>query len=285
MRKIVLPFILSLLIAPAILKPVQAQTIKTPAASPLQTIKQEFALSEIAVSYSRPAMKGRKIMSGLVPFNNEVWRTGANQPTKITFGEDVKIDGKDVPKGEYALYSIPAKDEWTMILSKNTALWGSFGYKQSDDLIRFTAKSTQLPFDIESFTILFANVKPQSLDVQLLWENTAVSFTVNADIDSKIVKQIEAAMAPTDRRPYEAAAAYYFESGKDLKQAFAWASKAVELNPKQYWTEHLKAKIQLKMGDKKGSIVSATNSMANAKEQKNPDYVALNEKLIAEAKR
>ena len=285
MRKLVFPLILSFLIAPAIFCPLRAQTIKTPAPSPLQTVKQEFALSEITVAYSRPGMKGRKIMGDLVPFNNEVWRTGANQPTKITFGEDVKIEGNDVPKGEYALYTIPAKDEWTIILSKNTALWGSFGYKQSDDLVRFKAKSTQLPNTIESFTILFANVKPQALDVQLLWENTSVSFTVNADIDSKIVKQIDAAMAPTDRRPYEAAAAYYFETGKDLKQALTWASKAVELNPKQYWSEYLKAKIQLKMGDKKGAIASATSSMANAKSQKNPDYVALNEKLIAEAKR
>lgn len=285
MRKLVFPLLFALLIAPAFLSPLSAQTIKTPAPSPLQTIKQEFALSEISIAYSRPAMKGRKVMGDLVPFNNEVWRTGANQPTKITFGEDVKIEGKDVPKGEYALYTIPAKDEWTIILSKNTALWGSIGYKQSEDLVRFKAKSTQLPFDVESFTILFANVKPQSLDVQMIWENTAVSFTVNADIDSKIVKQIEAAMSPTDRRPYEAAAAYYFETGKDLKQAFNWANKAVELNPKQYWTEHLKAKIQLKMGDKKGAIASATSSMANAKSQKNPDYVTLNEKLIAEAKR
>lgn len=285
MRKLVFPFILSLLIAPAILSPLKAQTIKTPAPSPLQTVKQEFALSEISVAYSRPAMKGRKIMGDLVPFNNEVWRTGANQPTKITFGEDVKIEGNNIPKGEYALYTIPAKDEWTIILSKNTALWGAIGYKQSDDLVRFKAKTAQLPFDVESFTILFANVKPQSLDVQMIWENTAVSFTVNADIDSKIVKQIETAMSPTDRRPYETAAAYYLENGKDLKQAFAWANKAVELNPKQYWTEHLKAKIQLKMGDKKGAIASATSSMANAKDQKNPDYVTLNEKLIAEAKR
>src|SRR5687768_2206187 len=103
MRKIALPMLLALFIAPAIINPLQAQTIKMPPASPLQTIKQEFALSEISVSYSRPSAKGRKIMGDLVPFNNEVWRTGANQPTKITFGEDVKISGNAVPKGEYAL--------------------------------------------------------------------------------------------------------------------------------------------------------------------------------------
>ena len=285
MRKIGLLILLSLFAASAMINPLSAQTIKMPAPSPLQTVKQEFALSEISISYSRPAAKGRKVMGDLVPFNNEVWRTGANQPTKITFGEDVKIAGNDVPKGEYALYTIPGKDEWTIILSKNTALWGSMGYKQSDDLVRFKAKPTTLPFDVESFTILFANVKPQSLDVQLMWEKTSVSFTVNADINSRIMKQIETAMAPTDRRPYFEAATYYFDNGQDLKQALEWANKAVEQNPERYWVEHLKAKIQLKMGDKKGAIASATNSMKNAQAQKNADYVVLNEKLIASAKK
>ena len=183
------------------------------------------------------------------------------------------------------MYTIPAKNEWTIILSKNTALWGSTGYKESDDLIRFKAKPETLPSNVESFTIMFNNVKPQSMDVELMWENTAVAFTVNADIDSRIVKQIETAMAPGDRRPYFESASYYFESGKDMKQAFEWANKAVEQNPERYWVEHLKAKIQMKMGDKKGAIESATRSIANAKTQKNPDYVALNEKLIAEAKK
>ena len=280
-----MPILLALFIAPAIMSPLQAQTIKMPPASPLQTIKQEFALSEISVSYSRPSAKGRKIMGDLVPFNNEVWRTGANQPTKITFGEDVKISGNDIPKGEYALYTIPAKDEWTVILSKNTALWGSMGYKQSDDLVRFKAKPVALPFDVESFTINLANVKPQSLDVQLMWERTAVSFTVNAEIDGRIMKQIETAMSPTDRRPYFEAATYYFEKGQDLKQALEWANKAVEQNPERYWVEHLKAKIQMKLGDKKAAIASATSSLKKAQSQNNPDYVALNEKLIAEAKK
>lgn len=282
MKKTFVSILAALLIAPVMLS---AQAIKLPAASPLQTIKQEFALSEISVSYSRPGVKGRKIMGDLVPFNNEVWRTGANQPTKITFGEDVKIAGNPVPKGEYALYTIPAKDEWTIILSKNTELWGSMGYKQSDDLIRFKAKPEPMPVDIETFTILFNNVKPQSLDVSLLWENTAVSFTVNADIDSRIMKQIETAMGPADRRPYFESASYYFDNGKDLKQALVWATKAVEQNPERYWVEHLKAKIQMKLGDKKGAIASATSSLASAKKQKNADYVILNEKLIAEAKR
>lgn len=283
MKKLMLSILLALFIVPAMVNSLKAQAIKMPAPSPTQTIKQEFALSEVAITYSRPGVKGRKVMGDLVPFNNEVWRTGANQPTKITFGEDVKIAGNNVPKGEYALYTIPAKDEWTIILSKNTALWGSMGYQKSDDLIRFKAKSEMLPSNEETFTIMFANVKPNSMDIELIWERTAVAFTIEADIDTRISKQIEAAMAPTDRRPYFESASYYFETGKDLKQALDWANKAVEQGPEKYWVEHLKAKIQLKLGDKKGAIASATHSMAGARTQKNPDYVVLNEKLIAEA--
>ena len=283
MKKLMLSILLALFIVPAMVNSLKAQAIKMPAPSPTQTIKQEFALSEVAITYSRPGVKGRKVMGDLVPFNNEVWRTGANQPTKITFGEDVKIAGNNVPKGEYAFYTIPAKDEWTIILSKNTALWGSMGYQKSDDLIRFKAKSEMLPSNEETFTIMFANVKPNSMDIELIWERTAVAFTIEADIDTRISKQIEAAMAPTDRRPYFESASYYFESGKDLKQALDWANKAVEQGPEKYWVEHLKAKIQLKLGDKKGAIASATHSMASARTQKNPDYVVLNEKLIAEA--
>ncbi len=285
MKKISIAILAGLFLVPALTHTLQAQAIKMPAPSPQQTIKQDFALSDISVVYSRPGAKGRKIMGDLVPYNNSVWRTGANQPTKITFGEDVTIAGNAVPKGEYALYTIPAKDEWTVILSKNTALWGAMGYQQSDDLIRFKAKPATLPFEVETFTIMFANVKPESADLQLLWENTSLSFTINADIDTRIFKQITDAMSPQDRRPYFQAATYYYESGKDLSQALAWASKAVEQNPDQYWVEHLKAKIQMKMGDKKAAIASATHSMETAKAQKNPDYVVLNEKLITEAKK
>ncbi|WP_026897541.1 DUF2911 domain-containing protein [Daejeonella oryzae] len=262
----------------------KAQTINTPPASPTQTIKQQFALSEIELTYSRPGAKGRKIMGELVPYN-EVWRTGANASTKIKFGEDVKIAGNNVPKGEYALYTIPGKEEWTIILSKNTTLWGSMGYKESEDLVRFKAKAMNSPMNMETFTMQFVNLKAQSMDVHMMWENTMVNFTVTADIDSKISKQITDAMSDTDRRPYYAAASYYFENDKDINSAYKWVKKAVEMNPTQYWVEHLKAKIELKMGDKKAAILSATSSMAKAKAQNNPDYIALNEKLIAEAKK
>jgi len=259
----------------------QAQDVKLPSASPAQTVTQEFALSSISLSYSRPAVKGRVIFGDLVPYG-QIWRTGANSPTKIKFGEDVSIDGKPVPAGEYALYSVPTANTWTFILSKKLSLWGSIGYQQSDDLMRFTATPQKLPFKIENFSILFANQTANSVDVQLLWDDVAVGFTVKADIDNKILSSIETAMKG-DKKPYFQAASYYFEKGLDLNKAADWSAEAVKAQPDAYWVEHLRAKILLKKGDKKGAVAAAQSSLKKAEAQKNPDYVALNKKLIAEA--
>ncbi|MFN3378616.1 MAG: DUF2911 domain-containing protein [Runella zeae] len=256
-----------------------AQGIKTPAPSPTQTIKQDFALSSIEVNYSRPVMKGRKIFGDLVPFG-KIWRTGANGATKITFGEDVKVGGVPVKAGSYAIYSVPNANEWEIIINKGANNGGLTGYKTEDDVARFKVKAMQLPFEIESFTIILANVTASSATVQILWENTAVEFPVEADIDSKIMAQINTAMS-VDSRPYFQAASYYFDNGKDISKALEWANKAVEAQPTAFWVLHLKAKIQAKAGDKAGAKTTAMKSIELAKQAKNDDYVVLNQKLIA----
>ena len=259
-----------------------AQAVKTPAPSTTQTIKQDFALSSIEIIYSRPNMKGRTVFGDLAPFG-KLWRTGANAATRITFGEDVKVGGVAVKAGTYVLYSIPNKDEWEVILNKGINNWGIDGYKADEDVAKFKVKPITLPMNIETFTMQIANVMPASADIQVMWEKTAIAIPVTADIDTKIAKSIESAMT-VDNRPYFQAASYYFETGKDLSKALTWADKAIELNPKAFWIMHLKAKIQAKLGDKLAAIKTANESIASAKEAKNDDYVALNEKLIASMK-
>ncbi len=260
---------------------VKAQ-LKVPAPSPTATIKQSVALSEITIEYSRPSVKERVIYGELVPFG-KVWRTGANASTKITFGEDVKIEDNLVPAGTYALYTIPDKDVWTIILNKNLTLWGSDGYKQEEDLIRFKAKSWPIANKVETMTFNIADITPTSAIIELDWEQTRVTFNILVDIDTKVMKNIETTMA-TDKRPYFQAANYYYDNEKDLKQALIWVNKAVENNPKAYWAMLLKAKIQVKLKDKIGANSSATKVIAMAKEDKNDDYVKQAEKLIAELK-
>lgn len=255
-----------------------SQGIKTPAPSPTQTLKQDFALSSIEVNYSRPAVKGRVIFGDIVPYG-KMWRTGANGATKITFGEDVKVGGVAVKAGTYALYSIPDKTEWEIILNKGVNNGGLAGYKTEEDVVRFKVKSMSLPMSVESFTIMIGDVAASSASVQILWEKTMVSIPVEADIDSKIMKQIDNAMN-VDSRPYFAAASYYFDNNKDLNKALDWVNKAIEAQPSAYWMVHLKAKIQAKSGDKAGAKATALKGIELAKAGKNDDYVALNEKLI-----
>ncbi len=256
--------------------------IKTPASSPTQTIKQDFGLSDIELTYSRPGIKGRKIFGDLVPFG-QMWRTGANGATRIKFGEDVVIGGQELKAGEYALYTIPNQAEWEIILNKGVDNGGLAGYKAVDDVARFKVNPTSIPTPVETFTMGFGEVKPASTELQLKWENTSVTIPITTDLDSKVMAQINDLMNK-DNKPYYQSALYYAENGKDLKQAITWFDKAIEQNPKGFWIYHQKANALVKMGKKDEAKIAAQKSMDVAREEKNDDYVRLNEKLIASLK-
>ncbi|MCX2740035.1 DUF2911 domain-containing protein [Pontibacter anaerobius] len=266
---------------------VQAQGIKMPAASPSQKVEQAVGLGTVSLDYSRPGMKDREIFGDLVPYD-KLWRTGANASTKIKFSEDVSIEGNKVPAGEYALYTIPGKDEWTIIIHKNTKHWGDGGkdYNPAEDLVRFKVKPQQNPREVESFTINFTNLKPDAADVEILWDNTIVPFTIKSEVDSKVMSQIqEQVVKGTNVNPnlYAAAASYYYENGHDLKQAHEWMKKANEKDPK-YWNMHTQAKIEAKMKNYKAAVKTAEKSKELAKAANAEDYVRLNDKAIAEWK-
>ncbi len=268
-------------LALCILITVNAQ-LTTPQPSPTQTVKQNFGLSSIELSYSRPGVKGRKVFGDLVPFGN-VWRTGANNATTLTFGDDVIIGDKKIPAGKYGLVSIPNKDNWTLIITKQTNITSPAAYKQENDVVRVAAKPMPLNDKAENFTIQFANLKPNSCDLQLMWDNTAVSLPIKADVDTKVMAQIDNLMNK-DNRPYFNAGMYYLENGKDLNKAVSWFDKAIEQNPKGYFIYHQKANALVKLGKKDEARKTATRSIELAKEAKNDDYVRLNEKLLADLK-
>ena len=262
---------------------IQSQTLKVSIASLLQSIKLGFALSYITIEYSRPSAKGIAVFGDVVPFG-KVWRTGANAATKITFGENVKVEGKDIPAGTYALYTIPGKDSWEILIYKDLKLGGDVAnYKKDDELARFSVKTVALSEKVETFTINVSSITSKSANIELSWENTKVALGVEADIDAAIMKNIDSALEK-DSRPYHQAASYYFDNNKDLNKALAWSTKAVENNPKAFWMLLLKAKIQLKLNDKKEAIASAQKVIELAKEAQNDDYVKMAEKLISEAK-
>jgi len=254
--------------------------LKTPAPSPTQTVKQDFGLGSIELSYSRPVMKGRKIFGDLVPFGN-VWRTGANSATLVTFSDEVTIGGKKVPAGKYGLLSIPNKDSWTLIISKQLDVTSPAAYKAENDVVRVDVNTMKLAEKTESFTIQFANVKPTSCELHIMWENTAVSLPISTDVDKKVMAQIDQLMNK-DTRPYFNAAMYYMDNGKDLNQALSWFDKAVEMNASAFWIHHQRANCLAKLGKKAEAKAAAEKSKELAAAAKNDDDVKLNEKLLAE---
>ncbi|HET6995585.1 MAG TPA: DUF2911 domain-containing protein [Chitinophagaceae bacterium] len=254
--------------------------IKTPAPSPPQLIKQDFGLSSIELSYSRPGIKGRKIFGDLVPYN-KVWRTGANNATTITFGDDVIIDGTNIPAGKYGLLTIPDKKSWIIIISKQTDVTNPSAYKKESDVARIPVAVKKLKDPVETFTMQFANVKNTSCELHLMWDKSAAVLPIKTEIDSKIMASIDEAMKK-DKPPYYQAAVYYMENNKDLVKALDWFNKAAEADPKAYWVQHQWANCLAKLGKKAEAKATAQRSKELAIAANNDDYVRLNDKLLAE---
>jgi len=259
--------------------------LKTPAPSSTQTIKQDFGLGSVELSYSRPGMKGRKIFGDLVPFG-KVWRTGANGATTLTFADEVTIGGTKIPAGKYGLLTIPDKASWTIIITKQLDVTSPAAYKQENDVVRVQAKPAGIKNQFETFTMQFANVKPTSIELHMTWDKTDVTLPITTEIEAKVMSQITELMKEEDpkKRPYFNAAMYYMDNGKDLNQALDWFNKAAEQNPKAFWVMHQRANCLAKLGKKQEAIESANKSIELAKEAKNDDYVALNQKLLATLK-
>lgn len=255
--------------------------LKMPQASSSQTIVQDFGLGKITIKYSRPNVKGRNVAKDLAPYG-EVWRTGANDATVITFSDAVNLEGNMVPAGEYAIFTIPGKDEWTFILNKETKQWGSYQYKESEDYIRFKVKPIQMKEKSETFSIQINNVMPTSANLDLLWDNFKLSIKMTTDIDAKVMAGIDEAMK-SDKKPYFPAAIYYLENGKDLNKALEWVNMAEAADPKAPWIKFQKARIQLKAGDKASAIQTAKAGIEAAKSLNNAEYIRLNQKILREA--
>lgn len=261
---------------------VDAQTLRTPQPSTNQIIKQEFGLGTIELNYSRPSAKGRKVMGDLVPYA-KVWRTGANQATILTFSEDVTIGGTLVKAGKYGLLSIPGEKEWTLIVTKDLNVTSPSAYKQENDVVRVIAPVMTMPSKAETFTMQFANISNTKCELHLRWESIAVTLPISADVDAKVMKQIDDVMNK-DTKPYFAAASYYYDNGKDLGKAREWVDKAIAANPNAFWMTLLKARIHAKQGDKAGAAEMCNKTIDLATAANNDDYIKMANELKASLK-
>lgn len=251
----------------------QAQNLTMPQPSPTQTIKQNFGVGNIELSYSRPGLKGRKFGTDLAPYG-QVWRTGANNATTIQFSDDVTIAGTKLPAGKYGLLSIPQEKEWTIIITKDLNVSSPAQYKQENDVLRAKAPVKKLNEAVETFTIDFYNFTNETCELNISWGNTSVSLPVTTVTDEKVMKQINDVLIK-DSKPYFSAAQYYYENGKDLAKAKEWIDIATKdpRNEKMPWVWLLKARIYQKSNDKAGAKAAAEKSLAAAKEIKNEEYV------------
>ncbi|HEY1661811.1 MAG TPA: DUF2911 domain-containing protein [Verrucomicrobiae bacterium] len=265
----------------------QAQTspIHFPDASPACTLKQRVGLTDIEIDYSRPGAKGREIFGGIVPFGT-VWRTGANQATRITFSTPVKLEGKEIPAGTYGLFTIPDKSDWTVILNKDANQWGAFQYNQKDDLVRFQVAPISIGVPIETFTIEFNRLRDESAVLNLAWDTTVVPIHLTVDVSSTLVPQIETTMAQPGRKSdalYFQAATFYYDHDLDMTNALNWVNAGLADNPNiAFEMLHLKAGILAKQGDNAGAIAAAKQStdLANKAEGPGNSFDKMNQDLI-----
>jgi hypothetical protein len=258
--------------------------VQTPSPSPAGSVSTNVGLTDIKIDYARPRAKGRKIFGDgkdfLVPYG-QMWRTAANSGSKISFSDNVKVEGIDVPKGEYLIFTVPGATEWTVSLYNDVALGGNVdGYKKENEAASFKVKSEKLTEKVETFTINIGDISEDSktAKIQLAWENTSVKFNVAVDYDAKVMKSIDT-YTQVSPGNYFQAAVYYLETGRDLNKALEWINKAADANKEAFWILYQKARIQKALGDKKGALVTSTASLDLAKKANNRDYQAMNEDL------
>ena len=259
----------------------QAQ-LMTPQPSPFSTLKQKVGLSEVTVEYSRPSMRGRTIFGDLVPYD-QIWRTGANANTTITFSDDTTIGEQTLKAGTYALFTKPGQTSWEVYFYTDTDNGGTpENWDDSKVAAKATAEVYTMPVNVETFTITIDDLHNNGATLGLLWANVYVGVKFGVPTVAKATESIEAVLNGPGANDYYAAAAYYHEEGKDLQKAKEWIDKAVEMNGNAFWVLRRQSLIYAKMGDKKGAIEAARKSLAAAEAAGNTDYVKLNTDSLRE---
>jgi Protein of unknown function (DUF2911) len=257
--------------------------ITTPAASPSAKIEQKVGLTDIKIDYSRPSAKGRAIFSGkdpLVPFDN-LWRTGANSITKISFSDDVTVEGQSLKKGEYGILTKPNATSWAInFYAYDGSNWSSYISKTPAVSVNVVPKTST--YHVESFTIDINNIETSKATLIFSWEKTIVPVNITLDVDKAVMANIEKVMAGPSTNDYYNAASYYHDSGKDLEQALEWVRKATKTDSPKFWQVRKEALILADLGRYKEAIEAAKLSSELAKKAENQEYVKMNEKSISD---
>ena len=257
MRKTILILLAVLVAANA------AAQVRTPRPSPNATLTQTVGLTDVTIKYSRPGVKGRTIWGELVPYD-QVWRTGANEATTITFSDEVTIGGTKVPKGTYALFTVPGRSSWDVVLNKQGEQWGAFNYDKAQDVVRVTAKPEPAEHR-EWMTFEIPEMSADTAKVVLRWEKIAVPFTIDTGSTAKTLTNLKNAMKPSWQLPYSAASFAFDNKGAATDQEISdWLDQSlrVQATTANLW---LKARFLQRLGKTAEARAAADQAIAAAR--------------------
>ncbi|HOB52749.1 MAG TPA: DUF2911 domain-containing protein [Acidobacteriota bacterium] len=262
--------------------PLQAQGLEMPRVSPKAVVTQTIGTTTVTVTYCRPGVKERAIWGGLVPYN-EVWRTGANEATLLTISDPVKVEGQELAAGTYALATIPGADEWTFIVNKNTAMWGTMGYKQEEDILRVKVKPVAVA-QTEWMQFMFTDLKEDSAILMLQWEKVGVPVKFSVDTMGKFLNQARKTMARYWTEPYRAAM-FCLDHDTGLDEALKWINTSVAIQ-ETFYNLAVKARILARQGQKAEAVAIMEKALAVGRKMEQPPFnLKEMEGLLAEWKK
>lgn len=260
--------------------------INTPRVSPASEVEQMVGLTEIEIEYSRPSMRGREVFGNLVPFG-KVWRTGADNSTKISFDTDVIISGKTIQSGTYSIFSIPNKESWEIILYSDVELWGVPRDWSENKIVfssMFDVKKLKKSNTVETFTISFNDLTNNDVNMSISWENTSVDIKIEVPTRSMVESDINKVLSDNPKSSdYYAAAVFYRQENINLDKALEWMNKAIEMNESPRFWQYRQQSLIMAANDKFADAVDAAKKSLNlAIEADNQDYIKMNRESIVE---
>jgi hypothetical protein len=262
---------------------VQAQ-IETPQPSPSAKLEQKVGLTDVTIEYSRPGVKGRKVFGGLVPYG-EMWRTGANKNTIVTFSTDATVDGQTLKAGSYAIFTKPGKETWDVYFYTDTENWGTpQNWDDSKVAAKTNVKSYSVPFDVETYAMDINNITNGGGHLEMIWEKTYVAVPFTVPTDDAVLKSISNVMGGPGVNDYYSAAVYYLQENKDIEKAKMWIDKAIDMTKSKprFWMLRQQSLIHAKAGNTKSAIAAAKQSLELAEKAGNKGYIKMNQDSLKE---
>lgn len=242
----------------------QPTELSIPRVSQRGSVSQRIGLTDITIVYHRPAAGGREIWGKTVPYG-KVWRAGANENTTITFSDDVSVEGKPLAAGTYGLHTIPDKDQWTIIFSKNASSWGSFSYDEKEDALRVNVKPHAAE-STEYVTYEFEDVKPESAAATLRWEKLAVPFQISVDVKAVVLRSIKRELRNVGGftwAGYDEAANWCVDNNYNLEEALKWEDTSIQ-NEERFENWETKSRVLEALGRKEDAAKALTTALDKA---------------------